>query len=145
MRNCVPPRLSDLCGRLLACVCTERGTACQIDRKVNQSMVYEQKFTDTDLEKVVEQGTVYMCACPAQVAESLRNLRALYNYQQSCLQNPQNDSAVHQTIALRVAQAHRVMEQCLEEIIILEKWDRDSMKMPSNLRVRQLREMASDD
>jgi len=31
-------------------------------------MTYVERFTDAELEKIIESGLIYMCACPAQVA-----------------------------------------------------------------------------
>ena len=35
-------------------------------------MLYEERFTDAELAKVIEEGMIYMCACPAQMAETIR-------------------------------------------------------------------------
>jgi hypothetical protein len=108
-------------------------------------MNYEERFTDAELDKVVEQGMIYMCACPAQVADGLRKLRELLRYQNRCLENPNNDSLVHTTIARSVIHAHETLQQCLDEVIVLEKWDRATLEMPADLRKRQMREILSDD
>ncbi len=94
-------------------------------------MNYDEQFTDAELEKIVEEGLVYMCACPAQVAGSIRNLRALYRYQQQCLQNPCNDPEVHSAIA----------QSC---VLALEKWDRATLTMPANLRIKQAHSIIND-
>lgn len=108
-------------------------------------MDYREQFTDEELAHVVEQGLIYMCACPAQVAEGVRKLRELYRYQRACLENPDNNQAVHRAIARRVTEAHHTLQECLEEVITLEGWDRATLDMPPNLRKRQMREMLSDD
>jgi hypothetical protein len=108
-------------------------------------MDYKEEFTNEELYKVIEQGMIYMCACPAQVAEGLRKLRELYRYQLRCMENPENDSLVHSTIARSVIQAHQTLQDCLAEVIVLEKWDRATLEMPAHLRKRQMREMTSDD
>ncbi|OYU46464.1 MAG: hypothetical protein CFE44_02000 [Burkholderiales bacterium PBB4] len=108
-------------------------------------MDYEERFTDTELYSVIEQGMIYMCACPAQVADGVRKLRELYRYQLQCLKSPDNDSAVHTTIARSVIEAHATLQTCLEDVIALEKWDRTTLKMPPNLRQRQMRDMLADD
>lgn len=104
-------------------------------------MDYREQFTDEELASVVEQGLIYMCACPAQVAEGVRKLRELYRYQWACLENPTNDLAVHRAIARSVTQAHQVLQDCLEEVIRLENWDRKTLQMPANLRQRQIQEI----
>jgi hypothetical protein len=35
-------------------------------------MEYEERFTDAELVSVIEQALIYMCACPAQVAQASR-------------------------------------------------------------------------
>jgi hypothetical protein len=70
---------------------------------------------------------IYMCACPAQVAEALMKLRALRQYQINCLKDPTNDLAVHTAIAKSTAQAHYIMQDCLDTVVSLENWDRDTL------------------
>ena len=108
-------------------------------------MIYEERFTDAELYSIIEQGMIYMCACPAQVADGVRKLRDIYDYQLKCLENPHNDCDVHAAIARRVAEAHETLQVCLDEVILLEKWDRATLQMPADLRQRQMREMLSDD
>jgi len=107
-------------------------------------MDYEEKFSDQDLEKIVDEGLIYMCACPAQVAEAIRQLRALYRYQTHCVNDPDNASAVHQTIAQSAILAHAQLQDCLDQVLSLEKWDRATLSMPANLRVRQAKAARSD-
>ncbi|NVO06694.1 MAG: hypothetical protein HXX19_12540 [Rhodoferax sp.] len=100
-------------------------------------MEYKERFTDRDLVKIMEEGLIYMCACPAQVAETLRNVRGLYRYQLKCRDNPDTDSIVHTTIAGVAIAVHAQLEDCMEKILELEKWDRATLAMPPNLRKRQ--------
>ncbi len=97
-------------------------------------------FSDQQLEHIVEQGMIYMCACPAQVAGAMQQLRVLHDYQARCLVEPHNDPRVHQAIADGVLRAHKVLEATLIEVIDLEHWDRETLTMPEGLRRRQLRE-----
>ena len=108
-------------------------------------MLYEERFSDAELAQIIEEGLIYMCACPAQVADAMRKLRALYRYQLNCLVLPQNDAAVHRTIAESTVQAHATLQDCLDRVLVLEKWDRATLHMPEHLRTRQLREMQSED
>lgn len=108
-------------------------------------MHYEERFTDAQLSNIVEQGMVYMCACPAQVAEAIRKMRELRRYQMRCLLNPSNDSQVHQAISDKVSIAHGTMQDCLEDIIRLEGWDRETLEMPAHLRTRLMQEVLSAD
>lgn len=104
-------------------------------------MTTTHRFTDEQIEHVIEQGLFYMCACPAQVAESIRHLRGLYAYQQSCVDTEGNDSRVHRAIAEAAMAAHALMEDCMERVITLEQWDRTTLDMPPHLRQRQMREI----
>ncbi|MBK1684704.1 hypothetical protein [Rhodoferax fermentans] len=107
-------------------------------------MDYQERFTDRDLEKIVDEGLIYMCACPAQVADAIRKLRGLYRYQYHCINDPDNQSEVHQTIAQSAIHAHAHLQDCLDQILTLEKWDRTTLTMPANLRVRQAKAMLSE-
>ncbi|MDT7517061.1 hypothetical protein [Rhodoferax mekongensis] len=51
-------------------------------------MHYEERFTDKQLSNIVEPSMVYMCACPAQVAETIRKLRDLRQYQSAAYPAP---------------------------------------------------------
>lgn len=103
------------------------------------------RYSDPELEKIVEQGLIYMCACPAQVAEALNMLRKLHRYQMNCLESPTNDARVHGAIAQHVELAHAALEDCLDKVVELEKWDRETLTMPNCLRTRQMREIAAGD
>lgn len=100
-------------------------------------MKAQSRFTNEQLEQVIDEGLIYMCACPAQVAESIRSLRALMDYQHSCLVDPGNDANVHQEIAQAAQAAHALMEDCMDKVLDLEKWDRTTLTMPAGLRKRQ--------
>jgi hypothetical protein len=51
---------------------------------------------------------------------------------------------VHQTIAQTAAATHGQLQDCMEQILVLEKWDRETLQMPEYLRVKQLKEISSD-
>jgi len=104
-------------------------------------MTLRQRFTDDQIEHVIEQGMIYMCACPAQVAQAMRSLRGLYDYQQSCLITEGNDARVHAAIAKATQAAHTIMEDCMQEVLTIEQWDPVTLDMPANLRQRQLDEL----
>jgi len=110
-------------------------------------MEYEERFTDAELGQVIEQAMIYMCACPAQVAESVRKLRELYRYQLRCIEaiHPEGSLAVHALIAQSTIQSHSIMQDCLEKVIAMENWDRSTLEMPAGLRKRQLQDLLSDD
>ena len=97
-------------------------------------MIDQTRYTDEELRTIIDQGTIYMCACPCQVAVQLRHLRELYRYQTKCQLDPGNDLAVHQTIAAATLEAHALMEGCLEKVLAMEGWDPVTLAMPEGLR-----------
>ncbi len=107
-------------------------------------MVYEERFSDAELQQIISEGFIYMCACPAKVAEAVRSVRELYRYQLDCLQNTDNDDRVHKAIAKSAIMTHAQLQDCMDEILMLEKWDRGTLKMPENLRVKQLKAITDD-
>jgi hypothetical protein len=107
-------------------------------------MDYEERYSDADLQHIVNEGLIYMCACPAQVADAIRKIRELYRYQDHCLKDPGNAAEVHRTIAQSAILAHSQLQDCLDQVLVLEQWDRSTLNMPANLRVRQAKAMLSD-
>ncbi|MFN4326966.1 MAG: hypothetical protein ACK4FP_13900 [Azonexus sp.] len=97
-------------------------------------MDLQQRFTDEQLHQIVEEASIYMCACPGQVANELRQLRHLIRYQRDCITEGKTLSLVHQTIAAAGREAHAVMENCLDRVLEIEGWDRTTLKMPAGLR-----------
>lgn len=107
-------------------------------------MILQQRFSDPELEQIVEEATIYMCACPAQVAVQLRSLRELYRYQTDCERDPENDSAVHQAISEATLRAHSLMEDCMDRVLTLEGWNRATLRMPEGLRRKQIESLDDD-
>jgi hypothetical protein len=91
-------------------------------------------FSDRELQTIIDQAMIYMCACPAQVAEQLQRLRGLHAYQRSCIAHGPLAMEVHQTIAAATTRAHDELESCLERVLKLEGWDRATLAMPEGLR-----------
>ena len=108
-------------------------------------MLYEERFSDAELGKIIEEAMIYMCACPAQVADAMRHMRTLHRYQLNCLVQPQNDSTVHASIAESTIQAHAILQDCLEQVLTLEQWDRATLRMPTHLRARRLSAILAED
>lgn len=100
-------------------------------------MKLQKKFSDQQLAKIIDEATIYMCACPAQVAEQIVRLRGLVRYQEDCEKNIDTDSVVHKSIAKAGLQALKIMEDCLDEVLDIEGWDRVAMTMPEGLRARR--------
>lgn len=91
-------------------------------------------FSDAELGRIVDEATLYMCACPGQVAAEIRRLRELIRYQDACEIDGNSPPTVHRTIAEAGRQAHVVMEECLIRVLEIEGWDRQTLKMPDGLR-----------
>lgn len=91
-------------------------------------------FTERELEKIIEEAMLYMCACPGQVATEIRRLRELIRYQRNCEKSETRSTLVHQTIAEAGVQSHALMENCLQQVLEIEGWDRATLKMPAGLR-----------
>ncbi|KAB2968450.1 hypothetical protein [Zoogloea sp.] len=94
----------------------------------------DKQFTEQQLTAIVEEAMIYMCACPAQVAEQVRHLRDLYKYQTNCQSLPDAGADVHQVIAQAASEAHAIMEACMDKILTIEGWDRETLTMPEGLR-----------
>jgi hypothetical protein len=92
-----------------------------------------ERFSAAQLEKILDQSAIYMCACPAQVCREILNLRELWAYQAGCRERPGNQD-IHDLIAAATEQAHAGLEQCLSEILDREGWDRETLTMPPGLR-----------
>lgn len=92
------------------------------------------KFSDAQLSHILDQSLIYQCACPAQVAKHLIGLRDLHDYQKNCLNQTDTDKAVHQRIAADAERAHRTLEECLHEVLLLEEWDMQTLTMPASLQ-----------
>ena len=104
-------------------------------------MKLDNKFSAYQLAIINEQAALYTCACPIHVSLQIANLRKLFNYQLECMANETASDSdiqmqVHRRIAEVTKQAHQLMEQCLDEVLDLEGWDKTKMEMPAGLRKR---------
>lgn len=97
-------------------------------------MDLQNRFSDQDLARIIDEATMYMCACPGQVASEVRQLRDLIRYQRDCTVEAKTPTVVHQEIAQAAGAAHSIMEDCLDRVLTLEGWDRTTLKMPLGLR-----------
>jgi hypothetical protein len=102
-------------------------------------------FSADQLIKILEQAAIHDCACPAQICKEIRSLRSLYDYQAHCLNLTETDKKVHESIALSVSIAHAEMEHCLEDVLALEGWNRQTLEMPEGLQKRLLSSICADD
>ena len=94
------------------------------------------RFSDKQLNSIRDQALIYQCACPAQVATSISELRRLHIMQGACLNEGAVDVAVHEQIRRSAEKAHAEMESCLADILRLEGWDMQSLIMPTDLQKR---------
>jgi hypothetical protein len=51
---------------------------------------------------------------------------------------------VHETIAATGVLVHEKLQDCLDQVLELEQWDRHTLTMPPGLRERQAREITAD-
>jgi hypothetical protein len=92
------------------------------------------RFPDAVITHIIEQSIIYTCACPAQVCKAISEQRALFHYQEKCLNLTDTDKIVHQTIAETVEKTHTLLEQCLEDVLRLEGWDMKTYQMPADMQ-----------
>lgn len=95
----------------------------------------KRKFDDDMLRRIIDASIIYMCACPAQVAREILDMRRLYAYQENCLNSGPLNNEVHQLIATTVKENHLRMEAALDRILTIENWDRETLQMPEGLRM----------
>jgi hypothetical protein len=98
----------------------------------------KQRFSDQTVTYILEQSIVYTCACPAQVCKAINEQRALYRYQETCLNLTDTDKAVHRSIAETVKITHAHLEHCLEQVLLLEGWDMETYQMPESMQKKLL-------
>jgi hypothetical protein len=104
-------------------------------------MNLENKFSALQLAIINDQAALYTCACPVHISLQIANLRKLFDYQKECIASETSSDnsvqiQVHHRIAEVTKQAHQLMEQCLDEILDLEGWDRTKLEMPAGIRKR---------
>ncbi len=98
-------------------------------------------FTAMQIGTIIDQALVYQCACPAQVATTLLELRDLHDSQMKCRSDADTDPRVHDEIARATEEVHARMEDCLEKVLALEGWDRATLTMPADLRKRPVKSL----
>lgn len=106
-------------------------------------MSLESNFSDAQLRRINLQSILYLCSCPSQVAVQVDSLRKLYAYQANCAERDRGDlqSQVHERIRAATIAAHAIMEDCLQDILVLEEWDLKTLEMPENLRAMFIEEI----
>ena len=96
------------------------------------------QYTDEQIDKIRQEGFIYTCACPSQVSEQIAYLRQLFSYQGNCMITGESnaDYKTHEIIAEATYRAHDIMQKCLEDVLIHEQWDLETLVMPESLRER---------
>lgn len=107
-------------------------------------MQMDERFSGSELMKILDEAMVYQCACPAQLAQSLLQLRELYKYQSLCRTTRNNDLGVHDRIMSSVRLAHEELETCLFDVLELEGWDLEDLVMPPGLRDERLQALLDE-
>ena len=97
-------------------------------------MKLQKRFTEQQLERIIDEATIYMCACPAQVVSQMLELRKLQQYQLDCISASSVPPDTHRCIAQAAQGAHALLEDALDEVLQIEGWDRDTLTMPAGLR-----------
>lgn len=100
------------------------------------------RYPNEVITHIIEQSIIYSCACPAQICAVINKNRALFNYQQRCLNLTDTDKAVHQTIAKTTENIHILLEKCLEDILHLEGWDMETYQMPESMQKKLMSEFS---
>ena len=94
------------------------------------------QFSAVQVSRIIDQALLYQCACPAQVATTILELRDLHDYQLRCSDDDESNRRVHEAIARTTEEAHALMEKCLGEVLDIEGWDRETLAMPATLKKR---------
>lgn len=92
------------------------------------------RYSSTQLQLILDQAGIYMCACPAQLAAQMMELRTLHQYQMNCMSEMPDLADTHRCIATAVLRAHALLEEALDEVLRIEGWDTTSLVMPEGLR-----------
>lgn len=95
------------------------------------------RYSSTQLQLILDQAGIYMCACPAQLAAQMMELRTLHQYQMNCMSEMPDMAESHRTIADAVFRAHALLEEALDRVLDIEGWDKTSLKMPDGLRKKR--------
>ncbi len=120
---------------------TSASSLCLAEKNNNNhaavgGMSLETKFSNTQLRRINLQSILYLCSCPSQVGVQIDSLRKLYEYQANCADRERSElqRQVHERIAEAAIAAHRLMEDCLQDVLNLEGWDPATLEMPEGLR-----------
>ncbi len=98
------------------------------------------RFDAEQVSRIIDQALMFQCACAAQLATTLLELRDLFDYEEKCREGAdESGRRVHDAIARAAREAHERMEQCLDEVLRLEGWDMATLTMPEGLRKKPVK------
>ena len=99
-----------------------------------------QRYDPEQISRIIDQALVFQCACPAQLATTILELRDLFDYQLKCRDGADElGRRVHDAIAQAAIDAHERIESCLEEVLRMEGWDLATLTMPEGLRKKPVK------
>lgn len=94
------------------------------------------KFTQEQLNNIMEQSLVQQCACPSLLTRLLSDARYLHQFQETCLKDSETDRRIHAAIAEATEAVAARLEECLSVVLALEGWQTDArgeLKIPELL------------
>lgn len=99
-------------------------------------MNLETMYSNAQLRRINLQSILYLCSCPSQVGMQIDSLRKLHEFQANCADRDRSalQRQVHERIAEAAVAAHRIMEDCLQDVLDMEGWDPVTLQMPEGLR-----------
>ncbi|MCP4635743.1 MAG: hypothetical protein GY848_04630 [Methyloversatilis sp.] len=92
------------------------------------------RYSSTQLQLILDQAGIYMCACPAQLAAQMMELRTLHAYQLNCMSEMPDMADSHRIIADACERAHLLLEEAFDRVLEIEGWDKRTLTMPEGLR-----------
>lgn len=78
------------------------------------------RYTDAQLGTLRERRSRLACECPNHVAEIVTSLVAFERYSRACANRDDDDAAMHRALASATADARRVMERALGDLLRFE-------------------------
>jgi hypothetical protein len=91
--------------------------ATQLQQRRGEIPVTPPRFDPSQLGKLQEISSTIQCECPNHVAATLVSLRAFEDYSLTCIDRDAKDAAIHRMLYQRTAEARRIMEEALVELL----------------------------
>lgn len=105
------------------------------------------KFTQEQLNDIMEQSLVRQCACPSLLTRLLSDARYLQQFQENCLNESETDQRIHAAIAHTTEVVSAQLEECLIEVLAIEGWQADAkgaLKIPALLLRLQMEALSGE-